>query len=239
MRGIARPDRAFCVRTVVGSIGLGASSLKKMDEPETPAETAHTGDQPAPESGAASVVLATFENSYAAEHMVASLSHDFRHKARSGHAAAFVVTRNRDGSFKLVQSRVLTASGVVATAIRVTAAMLAGFIGSLSALRGAKGYTHAVRERQSHVGPEDEGLAELLDQLGPRAACVVLVCTDERTGQEVAARASERASDSAHYSRTEFLALLDQQGNNYDWIRSAVAEPAAKTSKNPPSPGGK
>jgi len=223
-------------QTVVGPIGLGASSLKKMDDPERPAETAHTADQAASESESASVILATFENSHAAEHMVASLSHDFRHTARSGHAAAFVVTRNRDGSFRLVQSRVLTASGLVATAIRLTAAILAGFMGSLSALRGAKGYTHAVRERQSHVGREDERLAELLDQLGPHAACVVLVCTDAHTGQEVAARASERASDSAHYSRTEFLALLDQQGNNYDWIRSAVAQPATKAIKKPPCP---
>jgi hypothetical protein len=188
-----------------------------------------------PES--ASVIPATFENSHAAEHMIASLSHDFRRKARRGKAAAFVVTHNRDGSFKLVQSRVLTASGISATAIKVTASRLAGFMGARSALRGAKGVTHTARKRDSHLQREDQRLAESLDPLGPHAACVLIVCTDEPTSQAVAARASERGTDSALYSRSEFLAFVDREGDDYDWVRAAVAEPAAKARKHrPPTP---
>ena len=167
--------------------------------------------------------------------MVASLRHDFRRKARSGDATAFVITRNRDGTFRLVQSRVLTGSGLVVAATRFIAGILAGFMGSMSALRGAKGVTHAAHERQSHVGRDDQPLGALLSQLGPHAACVMFVCMDEHTAGEVAARASERGSDSAQYSRTDFLALLERMGEGYDPVRSTVAEPAAKASKHRPS----
>ncbi len=57
-------------------------------------------------------------------------------------------------------------------------------------------------------------------------------CTDEQTAQAVAARAEERSDRSSHYSRTDFLALLDRLGSEYDWIRPAVAEPAAKVRKH-------
>ena len=67
------------------------------------------------------VVLADFDSSRAGEHMVASLGRTFRHTARSGKVAAFVIARNRDGSFTLVQSRVLTAGLVVRAAIKFTA----------------------------------------------------------------------------------------------------------------------
>jgi hypothetical protein len=49
-----------------------------MKEPETPKETAPSSDQAAPES--ASVVVAAFENSHAAERTVASLGHKVHHK---------------------------------------------------------------------------------------------------------------------------------------------------------------
>ncbi len=78
---------------------------------------AHSEANEAPGSGAASVVVASFASRRDAERTVASLGHSFRHKARSGGASAFVVTRNTDGSFKLVQSSVLTATGVVAMAV--------------------------------------------------------------------------------------------------------------------------
>jgi hypothetical protein len=60
---------------------------------------------------------------------------------------------------------------------------------------------------------------------------VLIQCTDEQTGRTVAARATERGSESWHVSRTRFLALLDQVGDNYDWLRPAVAEPTSKKSK--------
>ena len=183
-------------------------------------------------SESASVILASFKSSHAAERMVASLSHDFRHKARSGKASAFVVTRNRDASYKLVQSRVLTASGIVATAMRLAAAILAGFVGLVSALRGAMGYTHAVRGRHSHVRHDDQRLAELLDPLGPHAALVVIVCTDDVTSQAVVAQGTKRGLDCGCYPRDEFLAFLDRQGDNYDWARPAIVEPEDKSRKH-------
>jgi hypothetical protein len=56
-----------------------------MDEPETPAE----GDQAVSESEW-SVILGSFENRHAAEHMLASLPREFRKEARKGHAKALV-----------------------------------------------------------------------------------------------------------------------------------------------------
>ena len=74
---------------------------------------------------------------------------------------------------------------------------------------------------------------EVFDQLGPHAACALFHCTDEHTAQAVATRADERGDRSSHYERTAFLALLDRLGSEYDWIRPAVAEPAAKVRKHP------
>jgi uncharacterized membrane protein len=204
---------------------------RMVDDPETPPATAHTGDQAAPVSESAWVILASFENRHAAEHTVSLLGHDFRHQALNGNAAAFVVTHNRDGSFKLRQSRELTTRGLTVAATKVTAFVFAGLLGARSALRGAKTARHAAHERQSHVGRDDKQLADLLDRLGPHAAGMVFVCTDQTTEQAVAALAEKRGSDSTHHSRTEFLALLDQLGGSYDWIRPAVTEPSAKKSK--------
>src|SRR5271165_6338573 len=75
-------------------------------------------------AGQESVVLASFENRHAAEHMLLSLGRGFRKKARKGGAAAFVVDGNKDGSLKLTQSRVLTASGFVAAILGVTVATI-------------------------------------------------------------------------------------------------------------------
>ncbi len=94
-------------------------------------------------SGADSVDLVRFESRHAAEHMVASLGRDFRKKARKSKTTAFVATHNRDGSFKLVQSRVLTGTGLAATATHVTASVMVGFFGSIATLKGAKAMTHA------------------------------------------------------------------------------------------------
>ena len=76
-------------------------------------------------------------------------------------------------------------------------------------------------------------LTELLDQVGRRSAALLIVCPDEETGQAVAARAADRGSQSWHSSRAEFLAALDRLGDNYDWVRPALAEPAPKSDKRP------
>ena len=47
-----------------------------------------------------SVILASFENRHAAEHMLASLRRGFRKKHRKGHATALVISGNKDGSLK-------------------------------------------------------------------------------------------------------------------------------------------
>ena len=189
-------------------------------------------DEAAPGSGTASVVVASFSSRRDAERTVASLGHSFRHKARSGGASAFVVTHNPDGSFKIVQSRVVTATGVVATATFFTAEIMVGLIGIGAARKGAKARKHRTHQRQSGVGRDAHRLAEVFDRLGPHAACVLFHCTDEQTAQAVATRADERGERSSHYARTEFLALLDRLGSEYDWIRPAVAEPAAKVRKH-------
>jgi hypothetical protein len=143
-----------------------------------------------------------------------------------------VVTHNRDGSFTLRQSRELTRRGLAAAATKVTASVAAGLLGARSALRGAKTARHAAHERQSHVGRDDKQLADLLDRLGPHAAGMVFVCTDQATEQSVAALAEKRGRESTHHSRTEFLALLDRLGGRYDWLRPAVTEPSATATKS-------
>jgi hypothetical protein len=194
---------------------------------------AHSGPKAVADPGAASVVVASFASRHLAERMVASLGHGFRHKARHGSANASVVTRSSpDGSFKLAQSRVITASGVVATATTFTAEIMVGLVGIGVTRRGAKAARHRAHQRQSGVGREAHQLAEVFDQLGPHGACLIFHCTDEQTAQTVARRADERGDRSSHHSRTEFLALLDRLGSDYDWIRPAVDQPAAKVRKH-------
>jgi len=99
---------------------------------------------------------------------------------------------------------------------------MAGFMGARSAFRGAKTVVHSAHERQT-VREADQRLTEILDQVGRRSAVLLVRCNDEPTGQAVATRAAERATQSWHLSRAEFLAALDRLGDNYDWIRPAVA----------------
>jgi uncharacterized membrane protein len=202
-----------------------------VDEPSTPTETAHAEGQAAPASGSASVVVTSFTSRRAAERMVASLGHRFRHQARSGSAAAFVVTRDPDGSFKLAQSRVVTATGVVANVSKFTAIVMAGLIGIGPAIKGVKAARHRAHQRQSGVGQDADRLARVFDRLDPHGACVLFHCTDEQTAQAVVTRADERGDHGSHYAQTEFLALLDRLGTDYDWIRPAVAEPVPRAKK--------
>ncbi len=94
------------------------------------------------------MILASFENRHAAEHMLASLGRGFRKKHRKGHATALVISGNKDGSLKLTQSRVLTAGGfcVHTDVMRISLSVAMGFTGILSSLRGAKGAVREVRE---------------------------------------------------------------------------------------------
>ena len=205
-----------------------------MDEPKTPDPTAHSGTHGSAVAGSASVVLVRFKSRRAAERMVASLGRDFRKNAHKGKAAAFIVAHNKDGSFKLVQSRVLTSRGLAISVTKFTAGVLTGLgiLMTVSALGGAKTATHAARQHQSHVGEEDKRLAQLLDHLGPKAACVVFHCTDDAAGQVVATQAGKRVGDNLQYSHTEFLAVLDRLGSDYDWVRPVVAEPTPKVKKH-------
>jgi hypothetical protein len=173
-----------------------------------------------------SVVLAVFENRHAAERMLRSLGREFRQKARSGEAAALVISGNADGSLKLTQSRVLTASGVGAAVIGVSAATMAGLLGTLSALKGAKTMTHAAHRRASHVGSDAQRAQAILAQVGPRAAIALLRCKDPEIREAAAGRAADRANSSWDGSLTEFLAALDP-GGKHDWVRAALDEPSA------------
>jgi hypothetical protein len=205
-----------------------------VDKPSTPNGRGQAAGQPPgagsrghPKlgSGSESVVVASFANRHAAEHLLASLGRDFRKKARKGGVAAFLITVNADGSFSLVQSRVLTASGVVAAGIGVGVASMAGLLGLMSALRGGKTVVHAARERETHVGAETQRLRDILAEAGPRASVAVVRCADPGEAAAVVSLAAERARDSWHGSRAEFVTVLDQAAGSYGWLRAALDEP--------------
>ena len=183
---------------------------------------------PLDESSAAaeeSVILAAFENRHAAERMLRSLGREFRQKAHSGDAAALVISANADGSLKLTQSRVVTASGVGAAVVGVSAAMMAGLVGTLSALKGAKSVSHAAHSRASHVGSDAQRAQAVLAQVGPGAVIALLRCSDPAIRQAAVERAADRASSSWDGSLTEFLAALEP-GDKHDWVRAALDEPS-------------
>ncbi|MHB9860550.1 hypothetical protein [Streptomyces sp. YIM S03343] len=193
-------------------------------------ETGPTVPPPGPAASSgpeeAWIVLATVPNSRAAERAVAHLGFAFRRKARHGQAGAFVVTRNRDGSFRLVQSRFVTASGVVAAAMSVTVSVMVGFHGLVSALRGAKTGAGAVRGHHKSVGTGADRVRELLGEAGEHGAGLVIRCADDATAQEAEARAAHRTTSHWHGSRSEFLTALERLGSEYDWLHPAAGEAA-------------
>jgi hypothetical protein len=174
--------------------------------------------------GQDSVILASFESRRAAEHMLASLGRGFREKHRKGHATALVVSGNTDGSLKLTQSRVLSASGFIYTLLRISLAWMIGFLGLLSTLRGGKGAAAEVRTHESHVGADEQAAHAILGRVGPDAALVLVRCDDEETRQAVVRQAAELANESWDGSSAEFLAALDP-GSQHDWVRAAVGKP--------------
>jgi hypothetical protein len=179
---------------------------------------------PVAKSGPDSVVVASFDSYRHAEHMLASLGRGFRKKARKDGATAVVVRGNPDGSLKVTESRVLSASDLVSTLIRVSLAWTIGFMGLFSTLKGAKSQARAVHVREGHAGSDEHRAHEILGEAGPHAALALVRCKDQETRQLVAAAAAASARDSWDGPLTEFLAALDP-GTGHDWARAAVGEP--------------
>ncbi len=172
------------------------------------------------------VLLASFENRRAAERMVASLGRGFRKMHRKGHATALVISGNEDGSLSLSQSRIVSASGVVYTGMRISLSVAVGFMGMISSLQGAKGAVHEVRERGSHAGTAQRRAQEILAEVGPDAAVVLISTDDQAMRQAAVAAATDRASRSWDGSRETFLAGLEP-GSEHDWVRAALNEPVS------------
>ena len=180
----------------------------------------------AAKSGQESVVLASFDSYRHAEHMLASLGRGFRRKARKGGARAVVVRGNPDGSLKVTESRVLTASDLTSTLIRLSLSWTVGFMGLFSTLKGAKSQAHAAHVRKGHTGSDEHQAHKILAGAGPHAAIALVRCKDQETRQMVAAAAADSAIDSWDGSLIEFLAALDP-GSAHDWVRAALGEPSS------------
>src|SRR6185369_13685258 len=155
------------------SPGGAGRSERARSESETSAKPATGGAARPPDPGESSIVLATFPSAGAAERTVMQLGRAFRNMARRGHADAFVVTGDEHGSFSLVQSRVVTASGLVGAVMRVSASVMVGFHGLVSALRGARTGATAVRSHGRRVGSGADRARELLGQAGEHGAGLV------------------------------------------------------------------
>ena len=67
----------------------------------------------------------------------------------------------------------------------------------------------------------------------PRPARVrrvlVVRCADPGEAAAVVALAAERARESWHGSRAEFVAGLGQAAGSYDWLLAALGEPSSST----------
>jgi uncharacterized membrane protein len=169
------------------------------------------------------VVIASFDSDRHAEHMFASLGRGFRKEARKDGTTAVVVRGNADGSLKLNQSRVLTASGWMATLIGVSLSWTVGFVGLRSMLKGAKGEAHALHQREGHVGSDEQQAHKILAEAGPHAAIALIRCKDQETQQAVVAAAAHSATRSWDGPLTDFLGYLDP-GSTHDWVRAALGE---------------
>jgi hypothetical protein len=180
----------------------------------------------AAETAEASVVIARFDSYRHAEHMLASLGRGFRTKARKGGTTAVVVRGNPDGSLKVTESRVLSASDFMSTVIHLSLSWTIGFIGMFSMLKGAKSEVRAAHVRKGHTGSDEHRAHELLAEAGPHGALVLVRCKDHQTRQMVAAAAADSAEGSWDGLLTEFLAALDP-GSAHDWVRAAVGEPSS------------
>ena len=180
----------------------------------------------AAKSGQESVVIASSDSYRHAEHMLASLRRGFRTKARKGGATAVVVRGNADGSLKVTESRVLSASDLVYTLMRISLSWLIGFMGLFATLKGVKTEARAAHLREGHAGSDEHQAHEILAEAGPHAALALVRCKDQEMRQMVVAAAADSAKRSWDGSLTEFLAGLDP-GSADDWARAAVGEPSS------------
>jgi hypothetical protein len=178
------------------------------------------GDDSAPEN----VVLASFPTRRAAEHMVATLGHDFRHTALKRHATALVVSANRDGSLRLKKSRMLRASGFTSTLIHLSLSWTVGFLGIISSFKGIRRDLRAHHVHEGHVGSEEHRAHEILAEAGPQAVVVLIRCTDEEIWPHVTKQAGEHSSHNWQGSREKFLAAV-APSSDYDWVRAALNAP--------------
>jgi uncharacterized membrane protein len=170
-----------------------------------------------------SVVIASFDSRRRAEHLLAVLGRSFRKKARAGQVTAVVVSRNSDGSLRLTQSHVVTASGFVAALIRLPLMWRIGLIGLVTSAKGMKEGVHAVQIFQRHVGSDVHPAQQILNEAGPRSA-IVLVRSRDAAGQAVVEAAKANAIRYWDGSLTELLDALDP-GTTDDWIRTALGQP--------------
>ncbi|MEV7401396.1 hypothetical protein AB0N93_13500 [Streptomyces sp. NPDC091267] len=182
--------------------------------------------EPVAESGQESVVIASFDGHRDAERMLASLGRVFRRKARKGGTTAVVIRGNPDGSLKLTQSRVMTASDVTYALMSVSLAWTVGLMGLLSMFKGAKGEAHAAHVRQGHMRADAHQAHEILAEAGPHAAITLVRCEDQDTRQMVVTAAADRARRSWEGSLTDLLDALDP-GSTHDWVRAALGEPTS------------
>ena len=132
------------------------------------------------------MILASFENRHSAEHMLASLGRGFRKKHRKGHATALVIHGNKDGSLTLTHSRVLSIRGLVHTITHLAWSWTIGFIGITTMLRGTKGAAHQVREHSRTSDRMSNRVHQVLAQVGPDAALILVRCDDQETRLAVA-----------------------------------------------------
>jgi len=82
--------------------------------------------------------------------------------------------------------------------------------------------------RQGHVGSDEHQAHQVLDDIGPRSAIVLVQSNDSETRQVVVAAAEAKALRFWDGPLTEFLAALDP-GPPHDWVRTALGEPPRDT----------
>jgi hypothetical protein len=87
----------------------------------------------------------------------------------------------------------------------------------------------AARRRGTPVDAEAQRLRELFAQAGPRASVPVVRCADPGEAAAVVAPAAERAGDSWHGSRAEFVAGLGQAAGSFDSLLAALDEHSPPT----------
>jgi hypothetical protein len=98
--------------------------------------------------------------------------------SRKGHADALVVEANTDGSLEVGQSRAVKTGNLANLVLRLSLSIAIGFLGLLSALRGAKQSGHAIRVHQHHVGQDEQQVPAILSSAGSRSALLLVRCDD-------------------------------------------------------------